>query len=295
MRRRAGIVVVVTALAVAGCGGGGGGTLEVRTVPRARITEAAAASAASESSRLAFDIEISGDGESFSFTGDGFQTTGGSLDEQRSLIRLEMLDFGDIEIRMIGRDMYFTVGEDAPDELSLPGGATWVHMNSDELLNELPEEERAAAEELFEQQSQYSSTQYLEYLENISSGIEELGTDDVRGVSDTRYRLQLDMEKFSGELPRQLLGVNAEQRELQGAMLGAFKNVKTEVWVDDSGRLVRMEMKFDFSDLDIPDAPPDLTMRMRMDMFDFGTVFDVQPPPVEDTTEYRDLLIRDSV
>jgi hypothetical protein len=227
-------------------------------------------------------FEVSGDGESITGVVEGISTLAPSIDDQLGVMTFKLGPLGSFEIRQIGADVYLAAKGELRSGLGLPSGAEWIHVNINDVVAENP-----ALQGLIAQQEQYDATQYLAYLEEISSRVEEIGSSEVRGVAATQYRAQLDLREYFDQILGQsgFSALSSAERRIVRQILEAFSEVEADVWVDDSGRLVRMEMTFDFGDLDIPDAPGDFKMILSMDMFDFDVPVEVEPPPPEDVVE----------
>lgn len=166
-------------------------------------------------------------------------------------------NLGDLEFEMIidGETLYIR----APFLASaLPGDEPWLKQDVSEV-----------AGSQFTQQT--DPTQTLAYLQGVSEDVEEVGTDEIRGVETTHYRGTINLEDALEEAPE-------DQREQVEAMLELvdIETFPMNVWIDNEGRLRRFDME-----LDAASKEEDLGVKlsMTMDLYDFGVEVDVEPPP----------------
>ena len=122
-------------------------------------------------------------------------------------------------------------------------------------------------------------TAMLESLRGVSDDIEEVGTEDVRGVETTHLRGTLDMEKAMEEVPE----AQREQVEQALSQFGGAADIPYDVFVDDEGLVRRFTM--DMSG--ILDAAGGAEAAgaagaITMDFFDFGAAVEIVVPPVAD-------------
>ena len=125
--------------------------------------------------------------------------------------------------------------------------------------------------------------QQLAYLTGVSDDIEEVGEDDVRGEKVTRYRGTARMDLMFEQLEAQAV-VDVDRLRQQVEQLG-IEEIPFDVWIDDEGRARRMEMTMP--------TPPEAgagDVRVAIEMFDFGTAVDVQPPSPEITLDANEMM-----
>jgi hypothetical protein len=162
----------------------------------------------------------------------------------------------------------------------LPSGADWIKIDA-EALSE------AAGVDLgsFSQLGQTDPSQSLQYLRAVSGDVEEVGTEEVRGVETTHYKATVDLEKVPDVLPE-------DQREAMRKSIDALvkqagtNEIPVEVWVDEDGLVRRMRQDFSF-DAEGGQGKADFTV--DIEMYDFGVEVDVEPPPEEDTVDITKL------
>jgi len=110
-----------------------------------------------------------------------------------------------------------------------------------------------------------SPASYLESLEEHAApgkGVERVGTEDVRGVATTRYRVELDVASMAP--------ASADQAQLhQLKQLGA-DHLPMEVYVDEAGLPRRTTVDFDRDGFDF---------RFSFELYDIGEPVDIPPAP----------------
>ena len=276
-RSRAFLLSLVALGLLASCGGEGGNEGGDGGSPRAAIAAAPSETTNAGSYRASFDLTYEG------FTERPLSMTGkGVVDAKKRLGRME-LDMSDF-VQGGGRD-----GEAAIvfDELvfymrlpalakSLPGGKPWLRLD----LEALGKEKGVNLGQL-SQLSQSDPSQALEYLRGASEDVREVGEEDVRGEATTHYRLTVDLDRVADEVP----GQEASVRRV--VELSGVKEVPTDVWIDDEGRVRRLKLLYENMRF-APDQKGD--MRMTMELYDFGVDVEVAPPPREEFTDLADLI-----
>jgi hypothetical protein len=110
----------------------------------------------------------------------------------------------------------------------------------------------------------------------VSDDVENLGREDVRGVSTTHYRASFDLE----QVYRSAGAVTDEDAFAE--LLEQYRStvMTTEAWVDDDG-LVRRTVT------SIPLA--DGTQEVKAEFFDFGVKVDSSVPSDDETFDFGDI------
>lgn len=121
-----------------------------------------------------------------------------------------------------------------------------------------------------------SPTDILETLADANADVEEIGTEELRGVQTTHYRALIDAEALAESM-------SAREREEFESDLGAspISEFPMEFWLDDQGLLHRYRM--DLSDpalLSESDGELE-SAEIIFDMWDHGADLDIQPPPAD--------------
>jgi hypothetical protein len=106
----------------------------------------------------------------------------------------------------------------------------------------------------------------LELLRAVGGGVETVGKQQVRGVETTRYRGHFDFRGYAAELRRE--GKSAAARQYERLAKTTRSGTLVEVWVDDSGDLVR-QARIREQVPTVAGGPP-VTMEMTIAYFDFG-------------------------
>jgi hypothetical protein len=112
----------------------------------------------------------------------------------------------------------------------------------------------------------------------VGTDVEELGTESVRGVDTTHYRIVVDAEAVADAAD----DATAEDLEDLGAVFPGG-TMPVDFWVGDDGNVYRVLMEIA--------ATGDATtagfesMSMLWEMYDFGAGITVEPPPADQVTD----------
>jgi len=124
----------------------------------------------------------------------------------------------------------------------------------------------------------------LELLRAVGD-VESLGEEDVRGVATQRYRATITLSRFAERVAGD--GEASLAREYRALAKEMPAAIPTEVWID-AGGLVRAERTV--MTLPNDDGGPQITMDMRIDLFDFGISPKVKLPPAREVFDATPLL-----
>jgi hypothetical protein len=182
-------------------------------------------------------------------------------------------DFGDVEILMERFVMYMKFP--LLQQLQ-PGMKPWIRFD----LRELAAQQGLDLAGL-QQVNQSDPRQALLYLRAASGPVDEVGEEDVQGVSTTHYRTTVDLEKVAKLEPEQRANV---QRVIQQT---GVRTVPTEVWVDEEGLVRRMKIMYEEMRFG-PGRRGD--MAMTMELHDFGVEVDVERPPAGQVVDVEELM-----
>lgn len=250
-----GLFAALFALAGSACGeeGGGGGVAGLNAL-------AAAAEKADDagSSAVTMTMSMNAAGQEISIDAEGAF----DFEEQIGEMTMTMEGAGlpeAIEIDMIVEDRYAYMR--MPAELGM--GEGWFRMD----MSSMPGVGANGANQFSQDPSQY-----LDFLRGASEGeIEEVGTEDIDGVSTTHYKAELSFDKILEQAPDQEA---VEELEAQLDSLGSdLESVPCEVWIDEDGLPRRMKMSMEF---DVGSQDGD--MEISMDFSDYGIDVDVEAP-----------------
>jgi hypothetical protein len=205
------------------------------------------------------------------------------LQTQNAVMTMDMGTIAAIEVRMIDGVMFMDFGalmQSFPGESGLPPGVRWMRLD----MAALGEELGMTPEDLGLNAQPTDFSQYLNQLRDVSRGVEEVGVEEIDGVSTTHYRAEVDLDKAYDQVPDQFRALVEGSRD---ALRGV--HLPIDVWLDDDGLLRRYETRFDVSSLGVSDAG-DASMTMTMNLSDFGVDVDVQAPPESETLDMLDLM-----
>ncbi len=269
------LVVPVLALGAAGLSGCGGDEASAAQVVRT----ASAATVDAGSAQVTYEAEVAApegaEGpDSFAFTGEGamdFETGDGELTFEYPDVA--GLGTTTMESRFSGTEIYMR----SPIFGPLPGGVEWIRMDIEALLDD------QAGVDIDQLQSNANDpTNSLAMLDGASEdGVEDLGEEEVNGVTATHYRAVIDVSDVYDEADA------VTDPEAFEAFMDQFEDdtLEVEAWIDDDGRVVRQRYEQPF-----PTAVGDASMTMTIEFTDFGTGVDVEIPDQSDTADITELL-----
>lgn len=253
MRRlRIALCAAVVAVAAIGCGDPDGGTsgspesLEALAAAADKVSDAGS-SAVTMSMTMdvggqKIDAEAEGAFDWIEETGEMTMTmTGAGLP-------------GEVEMKMIvdGDTAYMKM----PEGLGTVSG--WYRMDAGDVGSGV-----GGANQLSQDPSKF-----VDFLRGASEGgVEDLGTEEIDGVTTRHYKADLSFEKMLDQAPDQEA---VEEMREQLETLGDMDSIPAEVWIDEDGLPRRMTMSMDLGD--------EGSMDISLDMFDYGIEVDVEPP-----------------
>jgi hypothetical protein len=163
-------------------------------------------------------------------------------------------------------------------ELFTGDPATWVRVDLEAAAVQEGLDPRALVGE------QTGPAALVAQLDGASGDLEELGTEEVRGVSTTHMRVTVDTDAAIEQADpsvRQQLRTYAEASGLPATY-------PMELWIDDDGLVRRIRTVLD---VDGPSGAADgVTQQTTLELFDFGVNVDLEPPLPEQTVELADLV-----
>jgi hypothetical protein len=272
---------LLLAPALAGCGDEASAAEIVRSAPEATVEASTA--------RMSFQVGM----PSMAGVGDGTMTGEGLMDFERQIGSMTF-DLGplmeasgeqpppgmatEMEVIFDGTVFYMRFPMLAAAFGPEAEGKEWIKIDLDS----------AAADMGFDlsqlEQLGNDPRQQLAYLTGVSDDIEDLGEEVVRDTETTHYRGTASMDAAFDQLEEQGL-VDVEQFRKTVGELG-IDEVPFDVWIDDEGRARRMKMTMPMPPQSgVKDGQIDLTM----EMFDFGTDVDIQPPSPDITLDVTDM------
>jgi hypothetical protein len=136
--------------------------------------------------------------------------------------------------------------------------------------------------------TQYNQGDPMQTLDNLratSDRVEQVGTEDVRGVSTTHYRARVELRRLPNVVPpaqRESARRSAE-RLIQ---LAGTDSYPVEVWVDRRHMVRRISLSMNMK---IPQADRRMKIDMTIEMFDFGRKPVPKPPPADKVQDVTNL------
>ena len=250
------LVVIIAAVAVlaAGCG--------TRQASSAALS-AAVANTEATSSRVAISTTMSSPGMTTTFT------AAGEFDYAHGRGVLQMgsgLVPGGVEIRYLPPQIYIRIADAAGT--GFPSGKSWIEIS-------LPSQADGSLPFLPPGDVNASPIDLLSALTAIASNVTDLGSDTIRGVAVTHYRVTVDLAK-----------AEADQRPQARAEFHAFASslnattLPVDVWVDGEARVRRLAVS-----LPMPSGsgiPAGLRLSEAVDFYDFGVPVLVSAPPASE-------------
>jgi hypothetical protein len=274
-RRSTAVATGALVIALAACGSQPNTvTVKKAVSPQKVVLASVQATTAAKSARISMSVsaDTTGAGD-FALTANGvsdFTTGDGSLTMQVSGPVAKFIK-GSMEIRTVDGVGYIKM----PEVLgAAPGGDKWLKTPD------------LSANGIVPGAGQSDPTQFLAYLETVSSNVTKVGSETIRGVETTHYHASLDLGKAvdKAKVPASL---RDDLRKLLQTKSGSA--IPADVWVDADGLARRIQMTIDvgttFSIADVPTGPaPKITV--SMDLYDFGVPVHVEAPPPGDVQDF---------
>lgn len=260
------------------------GSQDVLTGDAAVAAVRAAPDAAAEAGSGRFEMTMAFDSPEGAFE---ISAAGGFAGDQMSM----EMDFGESFAAMAGAaGEELPPGFDEPMQIVVDGDIGYLRMPMLESftgttgwLSVTPEELGQAGASFGGTPGATDPSQLLETLRGVSDDIEEVGTEEVRGVETTHLTATVDLQKAFDQLP-------AEQREqLEGQLGDIDAAVPVDVWIDGDSLVRRMEMDL------TPIMGPAMggaggSATMRIEFFDYGEDVAIEVPDASEVTPFRDVV-----
>ena len=268
--RRLLLIVPVVALALAGCGDDGGG--EATTVEAVDLIRSSS-DAATEVGTAHMEMTVEGGVVSVDATGQL------DFENQRLAMSMELpapLE-STFDIVVDGTTSYMSATAFGP---VLPDvDAEWIRVDAEQLA----EDSGVDVDQLTGGVAGNNPADLLAGLEGISEdGLEEVGTEELRGVETTHWSGEIDMDAALEqiEVPE---GEDAIDQEAMDRFEEAYGGdpIPVDVWIDDEGLLHQLVMTISAEGQEV---------ELTMEMFDYGEPVDIQVPDDADTVDFQELL-----
>jgi predicted small lipoprotein YifL len=260
MSRRPLLLLPLLALValLAACGSGGSLSLDP-------VAEAASKTADSKTFKVEFKAAIDVQGMNLAFGGTGHE----DLTARRAAMSFDLSSLpglgsgGTMDIVFANDVMYMRMPSMAK---ALPSGKEWVKADVSKLRG-------AAGSSNLDLFSGADPAKALDQL-RAAGDVKKVGEDTVQGETMTHYHAVIDPANARSLTP-------AQRKAVQKALAGMGGRVPTDVWVDDAGRLRRMQIDVAFGQ-----GLQNAHMSMTMDYSDFGSPVDVQTPPADKVADF---------
>lgn len=178
------------------------------------------------------------------------------------------------ELRLVDKTLYMQMGV---FRKQLPKGKKWLELDAEKIGQSLGID--------VSQLSQYNDpTKMLDYLRSTGK-VEEVGSEDVRGVGTKHYRATVDIAKAAKSLGGTGKASGAGLDQLV-KFLGDSK-VPVDVYIGDDKLVRRMTMRLAPSG---SAAASGFEMNMTMDLYDYGTPVNISAPPKSEVYDGSKLL-----
>jgi hypothetical protein len=285
--RRAAAVATLSLVTLAACGGGGDGAKSAAPAsqsPETTTTNAAptplelvlaSSGKAADVSTMRFSLTMgTPDG---SFTGEGAMDTGKPLmsmtmDMASLLPPEERKDGTKVSVVLNDQAMYMQI----PGLAQETGGKHWMRLDLATLGGDNP---FGAMAEQFRNADPSKSMEFLAGVKDATV----VGTEDVRGVPTTHYKITIDLQQAMTQMPENLKGFVSEVfSQMPGGGL-----LPGDVWLGGDGLPRRLSYE-----MSVPGgaggAP--VVLRFSMDTFDFGQPLSVTIPADNDIVDAGNLF-----
>lgn len=293
------LLAAFAALLAAGCGGGNSSSgVSAAPISFEQLSRSATTSADAKSGRFSFDMSMTfpGTDEPFALSGEGaFDEASGRAAfavDMSSLAKLlggfvaglagpnakDLPDFDDpagwrIEVVQDGEVGY--VRFPALDD-QLPEGKSWIRAN----------EADASAQSgfdfgEFEQFAKSDPRELLDSLRAVTSDIDTIGSEQLRGVETTHYRAVIDPAELGKLAPG---GQQQTSQSLvdQITAQSGLGPIPVDVWIDASGLVRKLSMSFAATE---PGTSQSSEVSMAFEIWDYGESVAIELPPASEVAD----------
>ena len=239
------------------------------------VATAAERTSAAGGMKLSLEGTASAGGQDFTMSG------GGEMDVAAKAAQLDLrmefedpppgVNFDELEFEMRMKDLVFYMRTPLFAG-RLPEGADWIKVD----LREATEGTGLDFAQL-QQMGGSDPTETLRYMK-ATGEVEEVGTEEVRGVETTHYEATIDLREYPKLAPE-------GEREAAERTIDALiertgsETIDVEVWIDDDDLVRRMKQEFTQR---LPDGQGEMEMQQTMEMYDFGTEVEIDLPDEDD-------------
>jgi hypothetical protein len=210
-------------------------------------------------------------------------TTRGIAADKRSAMTMQVpaiggINLGQFEIRTDGSVMYMRM----PFlQIAAPQLKPWIKLD----LREVGKDLGIDFDALMELGNQTDPSKALDFL-GAAGPVKELGDETVRGVQTTRYKGVIDLELYAKQLDKNGGGKAAARSIRKAIELTGQSTMPMELWIDENSLVRRMAWEQAVSAAAGQDP---MTIKARMDLFDYGADVHVVIPPAAQTSSIEEL------
>jgi hypothetical protein len=289
MNRRLVAVALAACGWLAACSGSGGpgprvlpGTESASGVDLHDLVLAAATKATEESrARFAFSMSLPGPGSRVELSGTG------AVDNDIPIMAVD-LDIGALGAALPGGGTTNFVFDGRSFYLRFPevmagalGGRRWVRVDLADLSGQSGVDLQAALEQ-FRSPDPGAN---LAMLTGAADDVRELGTEEVRGDRTKHLRLTVDVDKALGKTPSRFRSSLSQLVSSLGT-----RELPVDVWIGDDLLPRRLAYEMDLSRGPLAGLPGAArSLRMRLDIYDYGQSVSAVVPPLEETVNLSEL------
>lgn len=178
---------------------------------------------------------------------------------------------GEMEVRTIGETSY----------IRFPFFSLFLGVQTEWIAT--PAEEGQSATSGFGGSAPSNPADFLEFFEEASGTVEELGRETIRGIDATHYRVVFDMQDL-------LANATPEERaEIEGEGLPPIDCLPMDLWISDDGLVNKYVIEMDGSDIDVPEDEEFESMVIDFEMYDYGSDIVIEAPPANQVTDMENL------
>jgi hypothetical protein len=166
-------------------------------------------------------------------------------------------------------------------ERELPGDKKWIKIDLRKVSRELGFEQLT-------QLGQNDPRKTLDYLRG-TGGVDELGTETVRGVETTRYEATVDLRDYADKLPPRERAQTKAALDRARQLFGGSSEVRMEVWIDDKDLVRRIRQEYS-----LPIEERKTPAEQTLEFFDFGIPIAVDVPRGDEVQDVSRLAAREA-
>jgi len=302
-RSLAACLLAVCAFAAGGCGGGGA-TATAEPITFEQLAQSASTSAEATTGRFSFDLalEFPGTDEPFALSGEG------AFDEaaNRAAFAVDMSSFA----KLLGGFVAGLAGpnaQGAPDfddpggwkievvqdgevgyvrfpafDEQLPEGKSWIRSDGDTVSANFDFDQ-------FEQFAQSDPRDVLESLQGVTTEVEVVGTETLRGASTTHYRAVVDPQELVKSAPQdETQGQDEESESLIDELTGqsGVDEIPLDVWIDDSGLVRKLSLAISANDATTGQSGD---VSLAFELWDYDEPVAIELPPASEVVDASDI------